>query len=216
MNKTVAIVDYGLGNLFSIQQACKQVGMETVITSNREIIDQAAAIILPGVGAFGEAMASLKELGLERPLRNAASDGKPFLGICLGMQLLMKESFEFGRHEGLGILDGSVMYLKEEGFLQTSLKIPHIGWSAISMCKSWQYSLLDGLETGVAMYFVHSFYCKLADTSLVLSWTEFGSSVFCSSLRKDNVEAVQYHPERSGRQGLRIYENFARRIKIRS
>jgi glutamine amidotransferase len=209
----VAIVDYGLGNLFSVKHACEYAGLPAEITSDAARILSAAGVVLPGVGAFGEAMKSLKKLGLADPLRKIAASGKPFLGICLGMQLLMKESFEFGHHEGLGVLEGAVLPLKKERSGQAPLKVPHIGWTGITPNERWEGSLLEGLEAGVVMYFVHSFYCEPADRSLALSWTEFGPNVFCSAFRRGNIEAFQFHPERSGRHGLSIYENFAKRIQ---
>ena len=210
---SVAIIDYGLGNLFSVKHACEHAGLHAEITSDAWNVERAAGVILPGVGAFGEAMAALKKLGLAKILRESAASGKPFLGICLGMQLLMKESFEFGRHEGLGIFEGSVLPLKKERACQIPLKVPHIGWTGITPEGDWGSSLLRDLEPGVAMYFVHSFYCEPSDRTAALSWTEFGDNFFCSSLRRGNIEAFQFHPERSGRQGLRVYENFAKRIK---
>jgi len=218
----VAIVDYGMGNLFSVKHACEHTGMEARITSCRQTILAADAVLLPGVGAFGDAMEVLAKLDLISVLRDVAASGKPLVGICLGMQLLMSESHEFGLHRGLGIIEGEVTRLVESLDGGRQLKVPHIGWNRIyaparpseeGKGPRWNDSLLDGAPEGECMYFVHSFYPQPVDARVILSTTRYGPIEFCSSLRYRNVSAFQFHPERSGPQGLRIYDHLARRLK---
>ena len=219
----VAIADYGIGNLFSVRHACEQVGLEASITTSSKEILAASAVILPGVGAFGDAMAALERLGLESALRDFAVSGRPILGICLGMQLLMTQSHEFGRHRGLNIVEGEVLRLKEFTGEERRLKVPHVGWNRIyghslenvpgHHAATWNGSILEGLSQGEFMYFVHSYYPLPVDSRVVLSSTPYGPIGFCSSLRFGNVFGCQFHPERSGPRGLRIYQNFARLIR---
>lgn len=208
--KFVAIVDYGLGNLFSVREACKAVGLHAMITASRDDILRSASVILTGVGAFGTAMKHLTEKGLVDVLREYASSGKPLMGICLGMQILMTESFEFGRHGGLDIVPGIVIKLQTD----PSVKVPHVGRNQIWADKDieWGGTLLDGVSNGVAMYFVHSYYVKPRNEDVVLSTTQYGQNTFCSSLRVNNISAFQFHPECSGRYGLAVYRNLAKRI----
>lgn len=207
----VGIVDYGMGNLFSVQRACERVGLEARLASSRRELERAEGVILPGVGAFGDAMQALRRLELVEPLRTAAASGKPFMGICLGLQLLMRESHEFGRHEGLGIVEGDVVRLSEGAQEGRRLKVPQVGWNRIAPAQGrrWADSWLRGLPDGACLYFVHSFYVRPADPSLALSQTRYGPTEFCSSLQRGNLFACQFHPERSGSLGLAIYRNFA-------
>ena len=227
----VAIVDYGLGNLFSVKNACHHVGLRAAVTSSRQEISDADGVILPGVGAFGDAMESLKRLDLVDLLRDISLSGKPFLGICLGMQLLMAESYEFGRHPGLGIIEGAVVRLEERvesldsvlGGSFNNLKVPQIGWNRVFKpiieealvgrtdpeMDPWAGTALAELDDGEFMYFVHSYYVKPEDASLVLSTTRYGSLEFCSTLKRGNTFGCQFHPERSGPMGLQLYQNFA-------
>lgn len=218
----VAIVDYGMGNLFSVLQACERVGLRAAITSSRDEILNADATILPGVGAFGDAMETLHKLDLASALREIAVSGKPFIGICLGMQLLMTESHEFGWHQGLGIIEGENLRLTESVDGKRQVKVPQVGWnrvhaarqnypsaSEVTSLEAWQGTLLEGLPNDVFMYFVHSFYPKPKEEGLVLTTTQYGEVQFCSSLRLGNVFACQFHPERSGFNGLQIYRNLA-------
>ena len=209
----VAIVDYGRGNLFSVQRACEHACMTGVITSKRQEILNADVVILPGVGAFGDAMDALHKLDLVSVLQDIASMGKSLIGICLGMQLLMSESNEFGTHKGLGIIPGEVVRFSYRSDTNARIKVPHVGWNQISHRGSsqnpWKETPLRGLDHGEYMYFVHSFYAKPQSEELALSVTHYGGTQFCSSLVKDNVFACQFHPERSGIQGLRIYETIA-------
>ena len=207
----VAIVDFGMGNLFSVQRACEAVGLRARVTSGPTELLDSDAVILPGVGAFGDAMSSLVHLGLADALREVAASGKPLFGICLGLQLLMTESHEFGRHRGLGILEGDVVRFEQPREGQRALKVPQVGWNQIFRKPggSWEDSWLEDLADGTSMYFVHSFYVRPADPAVVLSVSRYGGITFCSSLRAGNLFACQFHPERSGPHGLRIYQRFA-------
>lgn len=216
MNARVAIVDYGMGNLFSVKHACKRVGLMAFVTSTPTEIESADAVIVPGVGAFGDAMDALRAKGLVEVLKETASSGKPMLGICLGMQLLMEVSYEFGRHEGLGIVRGSVERLGHPRGPRGPLKVPQVGWNQIhpppGTTSPWVGTLLDGVGEGAYMYFVHSFYVRPEDPGVIASVTRYGDFEFCSTLVMGNIFACQYHPERSGPVGLRLYENLARRL----
>lgn len=212
----VAIVDYGLGNLFSVKHACDKAGLKSEITSSKGKILESDAVILPGVGAFGDAMETLAKLDLINPLKEVALSGKPFLGICLGMQLIMSESCEFGHYEGLGIIKGSVVHfdnpVDDKG---RKLKVPHIGWNCIYKSRRpdlWEDTILNELDDNDFMYFVHSFYVKPDNPDVVLSKSQYGNIEFCSSLNYKNVYACQFHPERSGIKGLQIYKNLLGKI----
>jgi glutamine amidotransferase len=208
---SVAIVDYQLGNLFSVRNACERVGLTAAITSDKAQILAADAVILPGVGAFGNAMDTLRRLDLASVLKDFAQSEKPLIGICLGVQLLMTESHEFGNHKGLGIVSGPVERLSVE------LKVPHIGWNRVRRSQSgkdpWNGSPLEGLADDEYMYFVHSYVVRPQDKNVVIATTRYGDDEFCSALKVGNVFACQFHPERSGRHGLSVYRNIARRIK---
>lgn len=214
----VAIVDYGLGNLFSVKHACERAGLNAVITGREQEILTASAIILPGVGAFGDAMQTVARLDLVDCLREVAASGKILIGICLGMQLLMAESYEFGRHEGLGLIAGDVVRLPNVGESDEYVKVPQVGWNNIFAAgqaganATWKGTPLDGLADGEYMYFVHSFYCRPVDTGVVLATTRYGQTEFCSVLRLGNVFACQFHPERSGHQGTRFYRTLGAMI----
>jgi glutamine amidotransferase len=222
----VAIVDYALGNLFSVKHACDHVGLDGAITSCKNEVLAADAVILPGVGAFGDAMDNLRRLDLVSPLRDLAQAGKPLIGICLGQQLLMSESYEFGRHQGLSLFEGPVVRFENPQGPHSILKVPQVGWNRIHRppalsprlagADPWLDTPLQGIAEGESMYFVHSFYVQPADTSVVLSTTRYGHIEFCSGLRRENVIAFQYHPERSGVQGMRIYQNLAAMIRQRN
>jgi glutamine amidotransferase len=216
----VAIVDYGMGNLFSVKHACEHAGLHAFITSSGQEILDADAVILPGVGAFGDAMEMLRQLDLVGTLQVVATLSKPLVGICLGMQLLMSESFEFGRHTGLGIIPGTVVYLGDPLGPDEVLKVPHVCWNR--MCRTegiddpWAGSLLDGLPDGVFMYFVHSFHVKPEARGMAIATTRYGDVEFCSALRYRNIFACQCHPERSGPLGLKVYRNLASILNKRS
>ena len=217
----VAIIDYGLGNLFSIQKACEQVGLPAIITSNKEEIMNAACLILPGVGAFGDAMLALKRLDLTQPIQEFVRSDKPVLGICLGLQLLFTESYEFGNHRGLDIIQGEVLRLPNDQHAETPLKVPQVGWNRIYASRNgqtrrndagcpdpWCNTLLDGIENGTFMYFVHSYYVKPLDDTQILTHTVYGDIPFCSGAQKGNIYGFQFHPERSGPIGLQVYKNL--------
>ncbi len=198
----IAIVEYGVGNLFSLQSSLNKVRAETVVTSDKEMLRKADKIILPGVGAFEEAAKRLKNLGLDVLLREEAAKGKPLMGICLGMQLLFEKSYEYGCHEGLGLLKGSVVPL--QGYVDEGLKIPHIGWNALHIEK--EHPLFRYCKEGECVYFVHSYYATECDDSL-LATAEYGKQV-TAAVAKGNVMGCQFHPEKSGEVGLRILRAF--------
>ena len=216
----VAIVDYALGNLFSVLQACSHVGLDGFVTSDKNEVLAADAVILPGVGAYGDAMDSLTKLDLAEPLRDIAARGTPLFGICLGQQLLMTESYEFGRHKGLGLIDGPVVRFEKPQVADRVLKVPQVGWNRIHRpdrdTDPWTGSPLANVTDGECMYFVHSFYVKPTDPNVVLSTTSYGNIDFCSGIRRANVMAFQFHPERSGVVGMRIYKNLADLIAVRT
>jgi glutamine amidotransferase len=199
----VAIVDYHMGNLHSVQKACAVAGLKSRIVSRAKDIRSAGAVILPGVGAFGQAMQHLKRQHLIGTLREVAQAGKPFLGICLGMQLLFEMSEEFGRHPGLAIFPGKVRPFPKH------LKIPHMGWNSLSIKK--RHPLLQGIPDGTYMYFVHSFYCAPKDPKLLLATTAYGIEV-AAVVGYKNICATQFHPEKSQRAGLKVYHNLARML----
>ena len=210
-NQTIAIVDYGgTGNLFSVKHACENVGLTAIITSKRETILSADAVILPGVGAFGDAMRSLTRLDLIHPLKELAASATPLIGICLGFQLLMEESSEFGIHQGLGIVTGSVLPFEKSN---SRFKVPHVGWNRIHKTEGaenrWSVSPLSGVRSDEYLYFVHSYYVAPTDTSFVSTTSRYADTEFCSSIQFGNVFACQFHPERSGIRGLQIYRNLA-------
>ncbi len=209
----IAIVDYGLGNLSSVMQACNHVGLRPIITSSSTEIMSSAAVILPGVGAFGRAMDSLEKLDLVEALIKFARLGKQIIGICLGMQLLMTEGFEFGHHRGLGIIEGQARRLPDSSDGDRPLKLPHVGWDRIHASASWSGTLLEGVDNGEYMYFVHSYIVRPRELSTVLSTSQYGHIGFCSSLKRQNVFGCQYHPERSGPAGLRVYQNLMRLLE---
>lgn len=213
--KRVAIVNYGMGNLFSVRHACLEVGLSPAVTDSPSEIHKADALILPGVGAFGRAMEILNRLELSLAIREFVESGKPVMGICLGMQLLMTRSFEFGKHDGLNIIEGDVVSLREFLGSGEGLKVPHVTWNRnwVPAGKCWEGSMLDGIANGQYMYFVHSYIVTPRDTDVVLSLTQYGTISFCSSLQRNNVFACQYHPERSGPEGLKIYCNFSNFIR---
>lgn len=211
-SKKVAIIDYQLGNLFSVEHACEVVGLSPVITSDKDQIISADGLILPGVGAFGNAINNLRRLDLIRPIKDCAVSGKPLLGICLGMQLLLTESEEFGNYGGLDIISGSTKKFETKS-INKRIKVPHIGWNKIFRLKEaqskWNDTPLRGRNNGEYMYFVHSYFAVPNSTTEVLSITDYEGIEYCSSMKKKNVFATQFHPEKSGLNGLKIYQNWA-------
>lgn len=218
----VAIVDYGVGNLFSVQSACEAVDLDASLETEPSAILAADAVIVPGVGAFGEAMAMLHRLRLVAPLREVAARGTPLVGICLGLQLFMTESREFGTHEGLGIFEGTVVRFPPPRLGNRPLKVPQVGWNRIlaptggptsgAAVRPWTVWPLDGIPVGASMYFVHSYIVQPAESSIICTITTYGDVTFCSSVHRENIFACQFHPERSGPLGIMIYRNIAAHI----
>ena len=204
----VAIIDYGMGNLFSVAQACAHARIETVVTSDPATVDGADAIILPGVGAFGNAMATLRRLGLDAAIHRAVDRGRWLMGICLGMQMLCSESFEFGRHNGLGIIEGQVLPFENPRDGKRELKVPQVGWNSVFPTMGWQGTALSGVTPGEYYYFVHSYCVHPAGASVALAETSYGDVRFTSAVLSGRVFGCQFHPERSGPGGLHVYDNF--------
>lgn len=197
----VAIIDYGAGNLSSVKKALDYLGAENEITQDKSKILSASHVILPGVGSFGDAMNSMKERGLVETVKRAAVSGKPFLGICLGLQLLFESSDESAGIEGLGLLNGRIVEIpKDKG-----LKVPHIGWNSVSLNKS--DGIFKGIDEQSYFYFVHSFYLTGADDDVVAATTQYGVNIQCA-VQKGNLCATQFHPEKSGKTGLKVLKNF--------
>jgi glutamine amidotransferase len=207
----VVVVDYGIGNLHSVVKALRHEGGDVTISSDVATIAAADRLVLPGVGAFGDGMRELTERNLIEPLRAYVKTGRPFLGICLGMQLLLDESEEFGRREGLGIVPGKVVEIPRKTGENVAVKIPHIGWNEIAPPpgKSWEGSLLADVPVGTSMYFVHSF-AAVPDEEFRLADAMYGGFRVSASIRRDNVTGCQFHPEKSGALGLRIVNRFLR------
>ena len=202
MNLPIAVIDYGAGNLRSVVRALNKVGATQHITSDPAVVRAAAAVVLPGVGATLDTMQSLQRLDLVEAIGDVIQAGTPFLGICVGMQVLCEQSEEFGPHACLGVVGGSVRRLPE------GQKIPQIGWNQVGYANHIsQHPLFATIPDGSDFYFVHSFYCDLADERLVAGTTDYGIA-FPSALLRDNLAAVQFHPEKSGRWGLQLLANF--------
>ena len=198
----IAIVDYGVGNLFSLRSSFAKIGADTVVTADKSVIESADKIILPGVGAFADAAKKLQDTGLGEVVKTQAKLGKPIMGICLGMQLLFERSFEYGEHQGLGLIKGDVVPMK--GYIADSLKVPHIGWNGLSFPK--KHFLFSQLKEGDCAYFVHSYFATNCDES-VIATTEYGK-VLTAAVASGNVMGCQFHPEKSGDVGLAILRAF--------
>ena len=203
---SIVIIDYGMGNLRSVQKAFEQVGCQAVVTTDPALASRADKLVLPGVGAFRDCMRNLTDGGFVAPIRAHIDAGKPFLGICLGLQLLFTESEEFGRHRGLGIIPGKVVRFpagaQEQGDV---LKVPHMGWNRIDIHRP--APLYQEVPDGSFVYFVHSYYVVPDDPAVIATETGYGQS-FCSSIWRDNVMATQFHPEKSQAVGLQMLKNF--------
>jgi glutamine amidotransferase len=195
----IAVVDYGAGNMRSVINAVSRLGYRPEVTSSPDDVLSAQAVILPGVGAAADTMTNLKALGLVEPVRSFIAEGHPFLGVCIGLQILFADTEEGGWHECLGILPGSVRKLPP------GLKIPHMGWNQVK--QKIVHPIFDGIPDGANFYFVHSYYVEPDDRSLVAGETEYGIST-CSVIARGNLVATQFHPEKSGEVGLRLYDNF--------
>ena len=199
----IAIVDYGVGNLFSLEQSFKAIGREVTVTADPEVLRKADKILLPGVGAFGDAAEKLRQSGLDRVVTEQAATGKPLMGICLGMQLLFEEGHEYGIHKGLGLISGKVVAMA--GVIPENLKIPHMGWNALKFQK--ESPLFSYIQEGDCVYFVHSYYATdCADA--VIATAEYGADL-TAAVQKNNVFGCQFHPEKSGAVGLNILRAFA-------
>ena len=196
-----AIVDYGVGNLFSLQSSLAAIGAEAVVTADPEVLRVADRIILPGVGAFGDAAQKLRDTGLDTVLKELAASGKPLMGICLGMQLLFEKSYEFGEFEGLGLIPGVVRPIAD--VIPADYKIPHIGWNALRFTAP--SPLFKNITEGDCVYFVHSFYADCGDS--VIATAEYGAAL-TAAVAKNNVYGCQFHPEKSGAVGLAILKAF--------
>lgn len=201
---SIAIIDYGMANLRSVQKAFEQVGTPAQIISRPEEIDQADKIVLPGVGAFQDAVATLREQGLAEPIIRHIDRGKPFLGICLGLQMLFDVGYEDGEHRGLGVLQGQCIRFDVDTRL--GLKVPHMGWNQLDICRP--SPLFRDLPAGCGVYFVHGYHVVPADQLVIATTTDYGGP-FVSSIRRENVFATQFHPEKSQKVGLQILANFA-------
>lgn len=201
MTAAVAIIDYGVGNLRSVEKAFAATGCEALVSADAGVLRAASRLVLPGVGAFAACVGALRERGFDSLVRERVAAGVPLLGVCVGMQMLFEESEEFGRHEGLGLLRGRVRRF------DASLRVPQVGWNDVRVERP-QHPLLAGIETGEFFYFVHSYYCEAADGSDVLCETEYGVR-YPSAVARGAVCGVQFHPEKSQTAGLRLLRNFA-------
>ncbi|MBO5291511.1 MAG: imidazole glycerol phosphate synthase subunit HisH [Clostridia bacterium] len=199
----LAIIDYGVGNLFSLQCSLNKIGVENVVTSDVEVIKNADRIILPGVGAFGDAVKKLRESGMFEVVIDEAKKGKPLMGICLGMQMLFEKSYEYGEYEGLGLIKGETVSLK--GRIPEELDIPHMGWNALKL-HNGKNELFKYINEGDCVYFVHSYFGVECDEALIAS-AEYGIDV-TAAVAKNNVYGCQFHPEKSGDVGLKILKAF--------
>jgi len=200
----IAIIDYGMGNLRSVQKALEAVGADAVVSSQPQTILDADSVVLPGVGAFKGCMDNLDRLGLIQVVHKSIQSGKPFLGICLGLQLLFEESIEFGTVQGLGILPGKVMRFHLD---DSTLKVPHMGWNTLTLNKP--SPLFDSMDAHSYYYFVHSYYVVPENRDMIATTTQYGVE-FVSGIQHENIHAFQFHPEKSQKQGLAMLEKFAR------
>ncbi len=199
----LAIVDYGVGNLYSLTSSLRYLGVDAVVTGDRAVLNSADRILLPGVGAFEDAAKKLRSTGLFDFLREIALDGKPLLGVCLGMQLLFERSYEYGCHEGLGLIPGEIRPISD--VIPADLKIPHIGWNALSFSEP-RCPIFGGLSEGDFVYFVHSYYAK-TEAQFITAYSEYGADL-TAAVQNKNVFGCQFHPEKSGEVGLEILRAF--------
>ncbi len=199
----IAIIDYGVGNLFSLRSSLEMIGAESIVTSDPDVIKRADKILLPGVGAFEDARRKLSETGLDKVVIEEAKNGKKLMGICLGMQMLFERSFEYGEHRGLGLLSGDVIAM--EGTIPEDLNIPHIGWNSLKVISD--HPIFKNTKDRDFVYFVHSYYAVGCEDSL-LATTDYGINI-TAAVAKDNIAGMQFHPEKSGEAGLNILRAFA-------
>lgn len=214
MNKIVSIIDYGMGNLLNVKRACEQVGIQVKISNDKREIISSSAVILPGVGAFADAMKNLEDLDLIDTIKEFIQQGKYFMGICLGMQLLFDSSEEFGFNKGLSIVKGKVVKFPIKDDKGYNLRIPQINWNKIYHENSSfdQYSILKEVKNNESFYFLHSYYVIPDNKNNILCNTVYNGIEYCSGLKKDNVIALQFHPEKSGKSGLNVLNNFKKML----
>lgn len=222
MAVSVVLVDYGLGNVGSLARALRALGVEPLISSRPEDVARASHLLLPGDGAFGYGMEQLRARGLVAPLAAYVESGRPFLGICVGMQLLMTEGLEFGRHAGLGLVPGRVVPFPPESGAGVRFKVPHVGWNRLTPAgedappgaapESWRGTILEDVRAGDSVYFIHSFLTVPDDPGRWLAWAEYGGQPICAALHRGNVWGCQFHPEKSGPVGLRILRAFLQQM----
>lgn len=208
----IAVIDYGVGNLFSLLSSLNYVGLDTKLTNNIEEIKNAERIILPGVGAFRDAIGNLEKYGLKEILINEAKKGKPFLGICLGMQMLFEKSYEYGEYEGLGLINGTVEEIKKYISKNSDLKIPHMGWNSLAINDGFKDDkILKDVDNNEYVYYVHSYFAK-TDTKNIVAYSEYGTKI-PGIVKNENVYGMQFHPEKSGDTGLKLLKNWGELIK---
>ncbi|MFB3885627.1 MAG: imidazole glycerol phosphate synthase subunit HisH [Thermodesulfobacteriota bacterium] len=205
MNPKIVIIDYGMGNLRNVQRGFEKIGLEAKVTRSKKEIQRSSAIVLPGVGAFRDCMINLERYGLIEPILQSIEKGKPYLGICLGLQVLFSESEEFGCHKGLDLIKGRVVKFEAD----PDHKVPHMGWNTVEIKR--EIPMLQGIVSGDYFYFVHSYYVVPEETEWTLTLTDYGKP-FVSSICKENLFATQFHPEKSQEKGLRVLENFVKSI----
>jgi imidazole glycerol-phosphate synthase subunit HisH len=212
MTMQVTVVDYGMGNLYSVQRALESVGAEVTVSGDAAAVANASRLILPGVGAFADGMAGLRERGLVEPIRNYAQSGRPLMGICLGMQMLASVSEEFGEHQGLGLIEGHVIAVPATTTEGTPHKIPNIGWRELlpADAADWSRTSLATTRAGEAVYLVHSFHFVPADATHVLAYCEYGGHRVTAAVSVGATIGCQFHPEKSGAVGLQILSHFVR------
>ena len=208
----IAVIDYGVGNLFSLLSSLNYVGLDTKLTNNIEEIKNAKGIILPGVGAFRDAIGNLEKYGLKETLINEAKNGKPFLGICLGMQMLFEKSYEYGEYKGLGLINGTVEEIKKYIPENSDLKIPHMGWNSLIINERFKNDkILKDVDNNEYVYYVHSYFAK-TDMKNIVTYSEYGTKI-PGIVKNENVYGMQFHPEKSGDTGLKLLKNWGELIK---
>ena len=208
----IAVIDYGVGNLFSLLSSLNYVGLHTKLTNDIEEIKNANGIILPGVGAFRDAIGNLEKYGLKETLINEARKGKPFLGICLGMQMLFEKSYEYGEYKGLGLINGTVEEIKKYIPENSDLKIPHMGWNSLIINERFKDDkILKDIDNNEYVYYVHSYFAK-TDTKNIVTYSEYGTKI-PGIVKNENVYGMQFHPEKSGDTGLKLLKNWGELIK---
>ena len=208
----IAVIDYGVGNLFSLLSSLKYVGLDTKLTNDIEEIKNAKGIILPGVGAFRDAIGNLEKYGLKETLISEAKKGKPFLGICLGMQMLFEKSYEYGEYEGLGLINGTVGEIKKYIPENSDLKIPHMGWNSLIINERFKDDkILKDVDNNEYVYYVHSYFAK-TDMKNIVTYSEYGTKI-PGIVKNENVYGMQFHPEKSGDTGLKLLKNWGELIK---